>query len=902
MPDHKTFNLRYKRLSGSLSRLQLSPEVDLQPLIKSGLVAFDNTDFWMAIEHAVINDNETENNEQLALDWIHILRVHRNTPELDSPTTIKSIDGNLRLLRLYGYSIGFIKECICSFNKAHQERGSLRKAYARSAVKALVIMQSDKRIVNALREHGLKALIDDQSLATSSKQLLNKSQHAGIGVLLRSHSPQIMGVNKSRHEALPPGAARTSFFHNGWNVDTSLISYLFPKLEAEIKSYIKSTELPFNKDQGSKQPYAIRTIRSTISMINFYHHELSDNQQRTIKEDGVKAFLNDNGALLRWIIDKRTTALLQTKNSLNVKPFAKSTTNTNMVLKGSNGLIRLLSFVTQNENSAKHYLPEYLSFSNSQNIEEPIYLNVSHIFEGYPRLFDNLRATHSETRTSKSSDVRRDITLMGTFTGFARTIRLTEKHFSETEKQSLSKDGLSAFAGNNCKLLKKVRQELQTLAYSGKLELTSAQNYQYAVNWMLIKAGFKVIESYPISTKRRSVHKKNRAKTYHSIEECQEIAFYIEKLLKNKSTPPLHQIWLILARVYIKTGWNLTPVLDLEVDDLMDFATPIAGNSTYFIRLFKRRAGYKTQFHKFTLSGKEVELNELESGKAVSNALHDLLHLRDTVCIRARDKLDKNHHLKKRICVYIESGEVKAVTKNSFHSGIKRQLRAAGCDIVFNTTKIRKGGLNHVYQDVEKNFRKYKVAGNHTFSVFARNYLLVNPEEKEKTLAKAISIMGDYFHGRDITNDITIVTEIQSTWQKTPNGECGSAGNDNAAKIYNKKHHKLHKEQEIENSRCAEFNACLWCPYFRTVADAEHVWKLLSYRDYVLADMKASVTDYENTEKQKEFVNTLTWRVNEILQKLKSLNPSSVIEGKRLITTDGMHPFWEFASSTTRIN
>ncbi|GAM65257.1 hypothetical protein JCM19232_4222 [Vibrio ishigakensis] len=34
--------------------------------------------------------------------------------------------------------------------------------------------------------------------------------------------------------------------------------------------------------------------------------------------------------------------------------------------------------------------------------------------------------------------------------------------------------------------------------------------------------------------------------------------------------PRLHQLWLRVARIILKTNWNLAPVLNLEVDDLFE--------------------------------------------------------------------------------------------------------------------------------------------------------------------------------------------------------------------------------------------------------------------------------------------------------------------------------------------
>ncbi|MUK50770.1 hypothetical protein GNP88_16595 [Aliivibrio fischeri] len=207
--------------------------------------------------------------------------------------------------------------------------------------------------------------------------------------------------------------------------------------------------------------------------------------------------------------------------------------------------------------------------------------------------------------------------------------------------------------------------------------------------------------------------------------------------------------------------------------------------------------------------------------------------------------------------------------------------------------------MNYIYKQVEKDFKKYQVVGNHSFDVFCRNYLEQDPIKSEETLNNALEIMGDYFHGRPIISDIAIVTEISHTWVHTPNGECSSEGNDIESDVYNKQHYKLHKKNSTNTSRCAEFNACLWCRHFRTIADAEHVWKLLSYRDFVIADMKASVSDYDGYEGQQEYINILNARVDEILSAIEDISSSSILEGQNLLIDNGIHPLWKFASTVS---
>ncbi len=134
--------------------------------------------------------------------------------------------------------------------------------------------------------------------------------------------------------------------------------------------------------------------------------------------------------------------------------------------------------------------------------------------------------------------------------------------------------------------------------------------------------------------------------------------------------------------------------------------------------------------------------------------------------------------------------------------------------------------------------------------------------------------------------------------QKTPTGECASQGNDAEASQYSKEHRHLSGSKD--NGWCSDFLACVWCKHFRTVADPDHVWQLLSYRDYVLADMSASISDIENNEFQQEAINALHQRVDDILEQVAIKNPMAVTKGKELMAERGIHPFWAFAVTSVK--
>ncbi|MGF1760454.1 hypothetical protein L4D76_21495 [Photobacterium sagamiensis] len=226
---------------------------------------------------------------------------------------------------------------------------------------------------------------------------------------------------------------------------------------------------------------------------------------------------------------------------------------------------------------------------------------------------------------------------------------------------------------------------------------------------------------------------------------------------------------------------------------------------------------------------------------------------------------------------------------------INSLLENQGCSIRYNSQRIRKSGANHVYREVAKNLRKYKDRMRHSYATFMKHYQEVDESKTNQTLHEAVSTMQKYFTGREIESDIVILTKDDPILQKTPTGLCASLGCDSESNQYHKEHRLLHQKNDVATQWCSDYLACIWCKHFRTVADPEHVWQLLSYRDYVLADMSASVSNLDQNEEQTEAIETLKARVEQILTQLKNRDVKAVDVGANLQNDKGMHPFWAFA-------
>lgn len=460
----------------------------------------------------------------------------------------------------------------------------------------------------------------------------------------------------------------------------------------------------------------------------------------------------------------------------------------------------------------------------------------------------------------------------------------------------LAELGLAALELNNCRLIKRIRSALRDKFKDNKLSLGSARGMQSAFGLFCAHYKLTEVHSYAVSGKKRQANEtKNKVADYYTKEEVASIAYAIELGLMSADLSGKDELLLRLGRILIKTGWNLTPLLMLEIDDILKLDAPLTGKTAHFVRLFKKRAGYKTQFYEFELTEDNIEKEGLIFGVEVTNVLADLEYIRDKLSAKLRSDLSEESKLKYRLALYRDmNGKILSFTHTKFSSWLSEVLCRFECETSFNVQRIRKGGLNYVYKTYAKKFQQYKKAGQHSLKVFLDVYLRDDGIKSEETIASATQIMSDYFSGRPISEEINIVTEIPSDTKQTPTGRCASNGNDAEFEAFEKQQQRLNRSSKVTNSQCGDFNACLFCQHFRLVADKEHVWRLLSYQRYVVGEMARGVSDYESNTDQATYVDVLNKRVETMLTEISKISSDAVQNGIALLKTNGCHNDWAF--------
>lgn len=506
-------------------------------------------------------------------------------------------------------------------------------------------------------------------------------------------------------------------------------------------------------------------------------------------------------------------------------------------------------------------------------------VNISDIYDICPKLADELIQFH-RAETKFLSEKNYDMETL--HTRFSKLKRLLLNYIVPDYKNEIIKNGLLCLGMNGNFIQKSVFGKIQSEIKSKKISIRTGASYIEVIRWLMSNTGQDTVEAFKISYKKHQRHARRlKVEDLYTDEELKELIYYIELGIREKINVR-QLIALYFARIQVKSCWNTSPMSDIELSDISEISLPTHRNNISVL-IQKPRKGYGVD--KYHLDG-----------RAANSVMRDIIYVRDSITSKYRNLGDDV--AQKFLFIYKDKSNVERVNACNIISQIKAILKRLGCRVAYNSMRIRKNGSNHLYLAVAKQINTYESVKLHSFDTFINNYQRISEHKTQQTLHAAVDVMQRYFTGREIDPEIRILMRDSETTQKTPTGECASQGADNEALQYIREHRHLPSKKE--NALCSDFLACVWCKHFRTVADPEHVWQLLSYRDYVLSDMAASVSDIENNEFQIEAIDALKQRVNDILAQVEAKNAFAVTKGRELMAKNGMHQFWAFAITAVK--
>lgn len=757
------------------------------------------------------------------------------------PSSVFVFDTNIDLLHWYRKSFRLGKElndAISAWGEQSMLARSTSLSYAQMAQKCLQLLcEATPSIAEQLCEQGLLWF----NSPTHFRQIFNEYPIKDKHCLLQSALFSVLGVYH------PGNFKVVRITINDKSIEVADLNDIEPVLVEQLQALANSDKF---KGELEHSVYAMtHRFTATVNSIRI----IAIKNKKDLIGVGLDGFRQDKFSLLK-----------KAKNLLSKRQF--------------NELLLLLKQHLGHDIYRHDYI-EYLLPFYFEKERVHRHVNCSELANQCPEIMRELLEIHrSETKLLPEKNYGM-ITLHSRFIILKRLlIKFVLPDFSE----HLKKYGFKCLSLDKNRIQKSVFQRIQSDVKSKIISIRMGTSYFETIRWVMGITGQSVVEAYKLSFKRYQRHaRRMKIEDLYSDDELKELIFYIEKGIKE--TDNVKQLLaLYFARIQVKSCWNTSPMADIELSDINDVSLPTAKKSITVL-IQKPRKGYDTDTYPL-------------DGRTVNSVMRDIVYVRDTLTHSYRHLGD--HHTQQYLFISKEKANVNRVLAANIVVYIKIILNRLGCTVDYDSMRIRKNGANHLYREVAKQMRAYESAKLHTFDTFIKHYQRVSEEKTQQTLHTAVDVMQRYFTGREIDPEIKVLMVDDGSTQKTPTGECASQGNDAEASQYGKEHRHLSGSKD--NGWCSDFLACVWCKHFRTVADPDHVWQLLSYRDYVLADMKASISDIENNEFQQEAITALHQRVDDILEQVAIKNPMAVTKGKELMAERGMHPFWAFAVTSVK--
>ncbi|MFS6536404.1 hypothetical protein V6D52_03765 [Idiomarina loihiensis] len=874
--DGKPYTLRMKRFQASARSLMSIIPKTLTALptniqrdfFNVGLDCLqDETKRALFEFHAWTESQSNEYNAPIRLDQAvtNLLSMHLDAHIVPSSHLLLPDGKSIDIARAYQLGYERFTELLCLLKPFIVKKSevdnditehSIRTSVSKIVNMILTMMSSVEFQKSNYSDAQLTEVLKNKSLILTLRDKLSNSHQHQFNHFLRVSFPDIYG--ESRTISLRTEGTMQEFLNS-----------ISPAFADEVKSYLSASP----PSQSSLQS-AYSSKSNKLSFIKYLYDKGNAAEPiiALLRGKGIAGLAENSGEGF-----KKLEQLIGPNDDANKKPLSIAISMYNH-LHQADEPVRL-----------KYFSPHTLVFNNPNDGTSST-VSLSFIYNQFPTLFKNINEYHEVNKIRTDGDARQSVSVKSDIYNISVMMNKVHRSLTEQHNQRLAQFGFNAFAMDKNALLKHVRLEVQRLTNQSKISPEYGKAMQYSLNNLLKFFGLDIIRSYQINSRKYSEQKQREQKNkVYSFEQVVQIAFAIEKSLMREDLTPFQMLCLMAARILLKTGWNLTPLLELECNDIFYLDTSISGNKTAAVRLFKRRADYQTHWYDFKVPAEALQ--DVVTGTAVSAVMRDIEYIRDMTNGLASQLANEKHH--NRIFVHTFRGRAKLISTGSFSACINRFLKLEDLDISFNSRKIRKQGMNFTYRKVKRNFKDYKKASQHTPYSFYRHYFHQDHKEASDTISDATSVMADYFL-RDVTDRVIIVRERPENAKRTPNGSCIQTKNSDVTPISQA---QTRKTLTKTTAPCADFSACLFCKNYRCVADAEHTWRLLSYQETVVGGMQSASTSFSDDSLQTSYIAGIKARVKEVLSDMREVNPEGVAHGEDIFQEKGVHPDWALSST-----
>ncbi|TCB75657.1 hypothetical protein [Acinetobacter sp. ANC 4177] len=477
---------------------------------------------------------------------------------------------------------------------------------------------------------------------------------------------------------------------------------------------------------------------------------------------------------------------------------------------------------------------------------DPYTIRLAHLYkksEKFAKEFHNLFREYLrkvQYRESSEVTIRNHITNLR---------RLFIRYF---DKEILDKHGINLLFADNHIHFKSLKYKLYEDRLQNKIKLITQQHNYNSLKWfceVVNKPYLNDFDEYPHHLNQSFSNQRSNTKSYSENELVQILNSLITSIKKNQGDYS-NLLVAYFALIQIITGMNISTLCTLK-DSKAHIRNDNNNPNIYYLSFIKRRSGSKTETHTYFKNSED---------KTIYLFLYIRNVLRNKVIELATNKNFKTDYLFVFLC---KNNVLRNATSDNIGRKIRELLEAVGCEVSYDSKRMRKTVSNKIYKIVLKKYSVYRELVHHDFDVFVRHYEEINSVKINDTLSQGTKSLEIYLRKDNIYlaepaikkfNSDSEEIEDDNITQFTPLGNCSDNPPDTIP-------------------ICSDYLACLFCKNFSIVNSESQIHKLLDFKNICIAQILSSSSLHNPESTTIIAIKEFETRVNHLLSLLKTKNP-----------------------------
>jgi len=415
-----------------------------------------------------------------------------------------------------------------------------------------------------------------------------------------------------------------------------------------------------------------------------------------------------------------------------------------------------------------------------------------------------------------------------------------------TDSNDLEKYGLKILSADNYSYFRDIKSKINEKVIFEKLKPSTKNHYFIILKWLCDLTKQKYIRDYDDKNYNQELVKNDVLTNSYSQKELMSILYKLIEVIKINEKDCSKSLVAYFALIQITTGMNVSTLCSLKLTE----EQYKQDKNIFYLNFLKARAKNNTESHVYFKNAKD-------------KTIYLFLYIRDILRKQILEKATNPEFKTDYFFVFLSRlGELQVAHHENIVKKVNELLKDVGCDVSYDTVRMRKTVSNKVYKIVLNQFSIYRSLINHSFDVYVRHYEEISTAECNQNLSKGTKSLEIHLK-REINLDIPEIKDISpessaiindNIIQFTPIGNCSEVPLDN-----------------IQN--CSDYLACIFCKNFSVVNSEAQIHKLLDFKNICISQMMAISSSYNPESVIPLAINEFNSRIEYILNLLKQNDP-----------------------------